>query len=61
MTDLDHHRGRPATRGAACALLTAALAIGLATPVFAQRPPAGPAVPQGAMGAGTENRVWADP
>ena len=61
MTAFDHFLGSAATKRAGRTLLAAALLMGLATPVLAQRAPAGPAVPQGAMGAGTEGRVWADP
>ncbi len=61
MTIVDHSLAHPATLRAGRILLAAALLIGLSTPVLAQRAPAGPAVPQGAMGAGTEGRVWADP
>ncbi len=60
MTAFDHFLGHPATKRAGRTLLTAALMMGLATPVLAQRAFA-PAVPQGAMGAGTEGRLWADP
>ena len=61
MTAFDHFLGSAATKRAGRTLLAAALLMGLATPVLAQRAPAGPAVPQGAMGAGTEGRLWADP
>ncbi len=61
MTAFDRSLARPEMKRAGRALLAAALLMGLATPVLAQRAPAGPAVPQGAMGAGTEGRVWADP
>ncbi len=60
MAVFEHHQEMPATKRAGRTLLAAALMMGLATPVLAQRvfPPA---VPQGIMGAGTEGRVWADP
>ncbi len=61
MTAFDYFLGSATKKRGGRTLLTAALLMGLATPVLAQRGPAGPAVPQGAMGAGTENRVWADP
>jgi len=61
MTAFDQFLGNAATKRAGRTLLAAALLMGLATPVLAQRAPAGPAVPQGAMGAGTEGRLWADP
>lgn len=60
MTASDPSLERPATNRAGRTLLAAALMVSLATPALAQRVFA-PAVPQGAMGAGTEGRVWADP
>jgi predicted acyl esterase len=61
MTAFDSFPGSASTRRAGATLLAAALLIGVSTPVLAQQAPAGPAVPQGAMGAGTEGRLWADP
>ena len=59
MTVFDHSlRSRAMKR--AGTLLATTLLMGIASPVIAQRAPAPPAVPQGAMGAGTENRMWAD-
>src|SRR5688572_9051113 len=60
MTPFEHLAASVATKRTGATLLAAALVMSLATPVLAQRVFA-PAVPQGAMGAGTEGRLWADP
>jgi predicted acyl esterase len=62
MTAFDRSPACTGIKRTARTLLAAALSLGLAAaPAFAQRAPAGPAVPQGEMGAGTEGRSWADP
>ena len=61
MATLDHSVELRGTKRAGRMMLAAALFMGLATPVLAQRGPPPPAVPQGVMGAGTEGRLWADP
>lgn len=59
MTIFDHSLAHHAMKRAGTLLATTVL-MGLASPVIAQGAPAAPAVPQGAMGAGTESRMWAD-
>jgi predicted acyl esterase len=60
MNIFDHSRRRSRTKRAAWASLAAALLLGVSAPVLAQPTPDASPVPQGAMGSGTETRMWAD-